>query len=107
MELLQVLDKQQAGKREVAGRYKYRMTEADNPNDPGWESEVRAREEEVGRYEGKILAKEFKERLAYNIGQVKAYSVPQKSFIMHLSCFCGQLQSLWPTFQHPHRCPKD
>ena len=46
------------------------MTQSDSPDDPGWESEVRSREEELSRYEGSILAREFRERLAYNIGQV-------------------------------------
>ena len=65
-----MLDKQKPGKREETGSYRYPMTQSDSPDDPGWESEVRSREEELSRYEGSILAREFRERLAYNIGQV-------------------------------------
>ena len=68
--LPQVLDKQKPGKREGARSYRHPMTESGNPDDAGWESEVRAREEELSKYEGSILAREFKERLAYNMGQV-------------------------------------
>lgn len=66
----QVLDKQKPGKREGARSHRYPTIESGNPDDPGWESEVRAREEELSKYEGSILAREFKERLAYNMGQV-------------------------------------
>ena len=55
--------------------YQFPMTKGEDPKDPGWESEVRAREEEVGRYEGRILAREFKQRLAYNLGLVCAHKV--------------------------------
>ena len=69
--LPQVLDKRKPGKRESAQSHRYPMAESDNPDDPGWESEVRSREEELSRYEGSILAREFKQRLAYNMGQVR------------------------------------
>ena len=55
--------------------YQFPMTKGEDPDDPGWESEVRAREEEVGRYEGRILAREFKQRLAYNLGLVCAQNI--------------------------------
>ena len=55
--------------------YQFPMAKGEDPNDPGWESEVRAREEEVGRYEGRILAREFKQRLAYNLGLVCAHNI--------------------------------
>jgi hypothetical protein len=42
----------------------------DSNEDPGWESEVRVREEEVARYEERILVKEFRERLDFNTGKV-------------------------------------
>jgi hypothetical protein len=38
--------------------------------DPGWESEVRTREEEVAAYEERIMIKEFRERLAFNLNKV-------------------------------------
>lgn len=38
--------------------------------DPGWESEVRTREDEVAAYEERIAIKEFRERLAFNLGKV-------------------------------------
>ena len=72
LRLAQVMDQQEPGKREDKRQYKFPMTESANADDPGWESEVSAREEEVGAYEGQILAREFKTRLAYNIGQVHA-----------------------------------
>ena len=72
----QVLDKQKPGKREVARSCRYPMVESGNHDDPGWESEVRSREEELSKYEGSILAREFKERLAYNMGQVLPFALP-------------------------------
>ena len=75
----QVLDKQKPGKREGTRSHRYPVTESDNPDDPGWESEVRSREEELSRYEGSILAREFKERLAYNMGQVLILTVSQQN----------------------------
>jgi hypothetical protein len=42
----------------------------------GWESEVRTREEEVAEYEERILVREFKERLAFNIGKVRHLHEP-------------------------------
>lgn len=38
--------------------------------DPGWESEVRTREDEVAAHEERIMVKEFRERLAFNLGKV-------------------------------------
>ena len=38
--------------------------------DPGWESEVRTREDEVAEHEERIMIKEFRERLAFNLGKV-------------------------------------
>ena len=77
----QVLDKQKPGKREGTRSHRYPVTESDNPDDPGWESEVRSREEELSRYEGSILAREFKERLAYNMGQVLILTVSQQNAV--------------------------
>ena len=70
----QVLDKQKPGKREESKQYRYPVTSSQSPDDAGWESEVYAREEELGAHEGRILAREFKQRLAYNIGQASQHS---------------------------------
>ena len=64
-----MLDKQKPGKREESKQYRYPVSSSQSPDDAGWESEVYAREEELGAHEGRILAREFKQRLAYNIGQ--------------------------------------
>ena len=83
MWLPQVLDKQKPGKRESVNSYRYPMVESGDHDDPGWESEVRSREEELSKYEGSILAREFKDRLAYNMGQVLPFASPST-----LLCSC-------------------
>ena len=45
--------------------------------DPGWESELRAREEEVAAYEERILVREFMQRLAFNTGKVRPWKLPK------------------------------
>ena len=80
----QVLDKQKPGKREESKQYRYPVSSSQSPDDAGWESEVYAREEELGAHEGRILAREFKQRLAYNIGQVSRtlpHSSPTPLFV--------------------------
>ena len=74
--MAQVLDKQKPGKRETVNSCRFPMVESGNHDDPGWESEVRSREEELSKYEGSILAREFKDRLAYNMGQVLLCAQP-------------------------------
>ena len=68
-----MLDKQKPGQREENKQYRYPVTASQSSDDAGWESEVFAREEELGAHEGRILAREFKQRLAYNIGQVSQH----------------------------------
>ena len=83
-----MLDKQKPGKREESKQYRYPVSSSQSPDDAGWESEVYAREEELGAHEGRILAREFKQRLAYNIGQASQRS---RTALLHsplyLSCF--------------------
>ena len=92
--LLQVLDRQKPGKRETVNTFRYPMVESGNHDDPGWESEVRSREEELSKYEGSILAREFKDRLAYNMGQVPGFPLPC-AHCCALVCCNAPLQSAW------------
>ena len=45
--------------------------------DPGWESELRAREEEVAAHEERILVREFMQRLAFNTGKARLLTPAQ------------------------------
>ena len=93
----QVLDKQKPGKREESKQYRYPVTSSQSFDDAGWESEVYAREEELGVHEGRILAREFKQRLAYNIGQVS-----QLFCTALLPASCGQ-PCLYPLIEPERR----
>ena len=83
-----MLDKQKPGKREESKQHRYPVSSSQSPDDAGWEGEVYAREEELGAHEGRILAREFKQRLAYNIGQARQRS---RTALLHSplypSCF--------------------
>lgn len=54
--------------------------------DPGWESEIRVREEEVAHYEERILVKEFKKRLDYNIGKVWKFMASLRLGLVYSTC---------------------
>ncbi len=108
MWVAQVLDKQKPGKREKVNSCKFPMVESGNHDDPGWESEVRSREEELSKYEGSILAREFKDRLAYNMGQVLLSAQPstlqcssmlQRPFLASLATCRSALRRLVPAPQ--------
>ena len=61
-----------AGRRAPGGGSGGGGTPGSRGEDPGWESELRAREEEVAAYEERILVREFMQRLAFNTGKVRA-----------------------------------
>ena len=98
----QVLDKQKPGKREESKQYRYPVSSSQSPDDAGWESEVYAREEELGAHEGRILAREFKQRLAYNIGQA---SQRHRTAPLHPYCLlhASHAQGCMPSSTAPER----